>query len=152
MDIITAIKVTNSIKSGQVFTLVYGKTISPKKNSELAGKTIKKISELQVRLVNYENQKSVQEKRANGMEKQPNNWTKLADGVWQDNNGHFKLCVAPSKLKNAKNTSKFILEGNEVNYEDIESSLLAKDKKRNNFDSSPEWFTLKIENVIGIKS
>lgn len=151
MNITDAIKITNSIQLGKVFTLVYLKTITPKKKSELYGKTIHKISEIQVRLVNYENQKSVQEKRANGMEKCPNNWTKLANGVWQDNNGQFKICVAPSKLKNAKNTSKYIMEGNEVNYNEIESSLLASDKKRKD-SNGPEWFTLKIDNVIEIKA
>lgn len=151
MNITDAIKITNEIQLGKVFTLVYSKLISPKKKSELSGKTIQKISELQVRLVNYENQKAVQEKRANGMEKQPNNWTKLANGVWQDNNGNFKLCIAPSRLKNARNTSKYFMEGNEVNYEEIESSLLASDKKRKD-SNQPDWFTLKIDNIIEIKA
>lgn len=151
MNIADAIKLTNSIQLGKVFTLIYGKTISPKKKSELAGKTIQKISELQVRLVNYENQKAVQEKREQGMQKNPNNWIKLANGVWQDHKGDFKICVAPSKLKNARNTSKYFMEGNEVNYEDIESSLLASDKKRKD-SNGPEWFTLKIDNVIEIKA
>lgn len=151
MNITDAIKITNEIQLGKVFTLVYSKLISPKKKSELSGKTIQKISELQVRLVNYENQKAVQEKRSQGMEKRPNDWTKLADGVWQDNKGHFKLCVAPSRLKNARNVSKFLIDGNEVKYDEIESSLLSKDKKRKDSDG-PDWFTLKIDNVIEIKA
>lgn len=106
---------------------------------------------MQVRLVNYENQKAVQEKRLQGMEKQPNNWTKIANGVWKDNNGNFKVCVAPSRLNNARNTSKFMIDNIEVTYDKIEQSLLSKDKKRKD-SNGPEWFTLKIENVIEIKS
>jgi hypothetical protein len=151
MTIIEAIKITNGIQLGKQFTLVYGKTIIPKQKSELFGKTIQKISEMNVRLVNYENQKAVKEKRDNGMENCPNNWTKIANGVWQDNNGNFKICVAPSKLKNAKNSSKFLLENNEIEYSEIESHLLAKDKKKNN-SANPDWFTLSIENVIEIKA
>ena len=148
MKIDQVIALSNQIAKGKQFTVVYGKTLGIKKTSGFIGE-LTKVTKMHVRLVNYENQQSVQEKCDNGMEKQANNWEKLAEGVYQDHNGNFKLCIAPSKLKNQKNTSEYRLNGTPIEYSEIESVLLAKDKKRSS-DNQPDWFTLKTENLIEI--
>ena len=150
MNISDAIKITNQIAKGKQFSIVYSKTITPKKKSDLYGKKIKKISKLNVRLVTYGNQAAVKEKRDNGMEKCPNNWTKLSDGIFQDHNGIFKMCLAPTKLKNQVNSSKYLLENKEIEYAELENHLLSKDKKKTNLDI--DWFTLSIDNILEIKA
>ena len=148
MKIDQVIAITNTMQKGKQFTIISGKELSPKKKSGIVG-PLKKITKMHVRLVNYENQQSVKEKRANGMEEQANNWLKLAEGVYQDHNGNFKLCIAPSKLKSQKNSSEYLLNDTPINYSEIEESLLAKDKKRSS-ENQPDWFTLKTENLIEI--
>lgn len=148
MKIDQVIAVSNQIAKGKQFTVVYGKTLGIKKTSGFIGE-ITKVTRMNVRLVNYENQQSVQEKRDNGMEKQPNHWEKLAEGVYMDHNKQYKMCIAPSKLKNQKNTSEYFVNGSPIEYAEIESVLLAKDKKKTS-EFQPDWFTLKTENLIEI--
>lgn len=148
MKIDQVIAVSNQIAKGKQFAVIYGKTLGVKKTSAFIGE-ITKVTKMHVRLVNYENQQSVKEKRDNGMEKQANNWDKLAEGVYLDHNKQYKLCIAPSKLKNQKNTSEYFVDGKPIDYSKIESVLLAKDKKRTS-EFQPDWFTLKTENLIEI--
>lgn len=148
MNIEAAIKIVNEIPKGKQFTIIMGKTILPKKTSQFVGK-ITKVSTMKVRLVDYEAQQAVQEKRNNGMEKRPNNWERIANGIYLDHNGKFKLCVAASKLKNQKNSSDWFVDGKPVKYDEIESVLLANDKK-NKQSVSPDWFTPNVENLLEI--
>lgn len=144
MEISKLAEKIKQIKKGTAFRVVQERKIKPLKKFQSLN--ISKRNLIYGRPVDYENQKSVQEKRENGMERRENNLRKIMDLVYEDErNGSVKFCFAPSKLKNHRSKSKWFLDGKEVDYSEIEGYLASGDKKRDR--AEPEYYTLKVETV-----
>lgn len=119
-----------------------------KKNPEFQGFKVEKESVFYVRFVEYGNQKSVKEAKENGRADCPNNWTRLGRGLYLDDKGQLKISVAPSALKLPR-SRKYFLNGQEIELDKIKEMLYAGDYKD---QESPDWFTLKQENIKELHS
>ena len=129
--------------AGCVRKVTYRKPIKVKKNSELVN--VEKESVFYVRFVDYGNQKAVIEAKENGQKDCPNNWIRLARGVYQDDKGKVKISCGPvGKDMKLPRKKIFFVNGVETPLEAIKSELYAKDIKSS---EDTQWFTLKQEYI-----
>ena len=147
MDIETILQKISNLRSG-TFQVIQEREVEPLKKHR--DKKITKRNLLYARNVNYNHQKSVQEKRVEGMGHRDSNLRKVAEMVYKDErNGSLKFCFCPSKLRNHRSKSKWYLNGKEVDYLEIEEYLSSRDRKKKD-GSEPEYYTLKLDTVRDI--
>ena len=112
---------------GRVSTVLYVKELEPKKTIVKkfgeVGKIIKE-STFQVRAgIDYENIQTVKEKHDSGEVKRrglPDSMEKIDVGVYHNkNNDKWMVGCQPSKNKHSVHTSRFLLDGREVDLDDV---------------------------------
>ena len=138
-------------KSGQFVSIHTKRPVKTKK--AFSNIQLEKEASFVVRIgVNYDNIKTVQEKRASG-ELPPENaglkpnfrWVKFPVLMQNEKNGEFY--VRCTKGANTKPKSKFLLNGIEVDKNSIAEYCLAQELKSN----EAEVFDIKVSNIIEIK-
>lgn len=136
---------------GQIASIVYRKEAKTKK---ACTDTIIKTSKFQVRVgINYANQAIVKEKHGTGQVERkglPDSMEKLSNCVYRNKvTGRIYLGVCPTRNANSKKTTQWTINGVQVEFTTIESSLLASEKGKK---ETPDWLLLPIENIVSIKS
>jgi hypothetical protein len=143
-------------QKGTVRTITLDRMIDLKGGSG----SVRKTSTFQARIgVKYGNKKELLEAIKNGERDAPElrDWEEMYEV--KDNDGRkfqlrrhkntkeVYLPLDPSKNKNSIHKTVWEVKGKEVSYEEIESELYAKDKKK---DRKPGWYTVKVEGVSNI--
>ena len=138
-------------KSGQFVSIHTKRPVKTKK--AFSSIQLEKEASFVVRIgVNYDNIKTVQEKRDRG-ELPPENaglkpnfkWVKFPVLMQNEKNGEFYIRC--TKGANTKPKSKFLLNGIEVDKNSIAEYCLAQELKSN----EAEVFDIKVSNIIEIK-
>lgn len=141
----------NSILSGVAGRIVTVKTSRPvkvKKSSPLFGHELTKQSVMSLRAgIDYNNTKKVIAGHESGeIEKRglPEGWNKLSKVLYETAKGTHLLGFQPNPNPAAICESEYFLDGEKVEFFEIEEDILASEKSKGD---TPLWITLKPENI-----
>jgi hypothetical protein len=137
--------------AGRIVTVKTRRPAKVKKSSPIHDQELVKESVISLRSgIEYNNTKKVIAGHETGeIEKKglPDGWTKHNKVLYETAKGNFLLGFQPNSNPNAICESRYLLDGEEVEFFEIEDDLLASEKRKG---ETPKWLTLKPENITEI--